>query len=39
MPTLVQEFTGVFRMEHRHVRGPLPDLVEAFGLRVRDRDV
>ncbi|NKZ07468.1 hemerythrin domain-containing protein [Actinomadura latina] len=36
MPALVQEFTDVFRTEHRGVRDLLLDLVEAF--RVRDTE-
>jgi hypothetical protein len=37
MPTLVQEFTEVFRTEHRGVRDLLLDLVEAFRLRDTER--
>ncbi|MFB4307155.1 hemerythrin domain-containing protein [Actinomadura sp. GTD37] len=37
MPTLVQEFTDVFRTEHRGVRDLLLDLVEAFRLRDTER--
>ena len=29
--TAAQEFTGVFRTEHRRGRGLLPELAEAFG--------
>ncbi len=29
--TAVQEFTEVFRIEHRHSRDLLPELAEAFG--------
>jgi len=37
MPTPVQEFTDVFRTEHRGVRDLLLDLVEAFRLRDTER--
>ncbi|QKW38065.1 hemerythrin domain-containing protein [Actinomadura sp. NAK00032] len=37
MPTLVNEFTKVFRAEHRGVRDLLLDLVEAFRLRDTER--
>jgi hypothetical protein len=37
MPTVVQEFTDVFRTEHRSVRDLLLDLVEAFRLRDTER--
>lgn len=37
MPTLVQEFTEVFRTEHRGVRDLLLDLVQAFRLGDTER--
>ncbi|MFE9106586.1 hypothetical protein [Actinomadura geliboluensis] len=37
MPTLVHEFTAVFRAEHRGVRDLLLDLVEAFRPRDTER--